>query len=109
MPDMDVRQPGFISGTCGPFMKNKERMQKFKEKGDMQYVYQKELDKACFQHGMAYGDFKDLTKRTASDKIFRDKAFNIAENSKHDGYQKGLVSMINKFFDKKKSWQWYYK
>ena len=51
---------------------------------------------------MAYGDFKDLTKRTASDKIFRDKAFNIAENSKHDGYQKGLVSMINKFSDKKK-------
>ena len=70
MPDMNVRQPGFISGTCGPFMKNKERIQKFKEIGGMQYVYQKELDKACFQHGMAYGDFKDLTKRTASDKYF---------------------------------------
>ena len=58
--------------------KNKERIQKFKETGDSRYIYQNELDKACFQHDMAYGDFKDLTKRTASDKILRDKAFNIA-------------------------------
>ena len=47
----------------------------------------KELDKACFQHDMAYEDFKDLTRRTVSDKISHDKAFNIAKNSKYDGYQ----------------------
>ena len=53
-------------------------MQKFKETGDSQYVYQNELDKACFEHGMAFGNFKDLTRRTASDKILRDRTFNIA-------------------------------
>ena len=52
---------------------------------------------------MAYGDFKDLTSRTASDKILRDKAFNIAKNPKYDGYQRGLASMVYKFFDKKTS------
>ena len=53
-----------------------------------------ELDKACFQHDMAYGDFKDLTRRTVSDKIFRDEAFNIAKNPKHDGYQHEIASMV---------------
>ena len=50
---------------------------------------------------MAYGDFKDLKKRTAADKVLRDKAFNIAKNPKYDGYQKGLASVVYKFFDKK--------
>ena len=52
---------------------------------------------------MAYGDFKDLAKRTASDKVLRDKVFNIAKNPKYDGYKKGLVSMVHKFSDKKSS------
>ena len=50
---------------------------------------------------MAYGDFKDIARRTASDKVWRDKAFNIAKNSKYDGYQRGLAFMVYKFFDKK--------
>ena len=50
---------------------------------------------------MAYGDFKDLARRTASDKVLRDKAFDIAKNSKYDQYQTGLASMVYKFFDKK--------
>ena len=50
---------------------------------------------------MAYGDFKDLERRTASNKVLRDKAFNISKNFKYDGYQRGLSSMIYKFFDKK--------
>ena len=50
---------------------------------------------------MAYGDFKVLARRTASDKVLRDKAFNIAKNSKYDGYQRGLASMVYKFFDQK--------
>ena len=61
----------------------------------------KELDKACFQHDMAYGDFKDLTKRTAADKVLRDKAFKMAIDQKYDEYQRGLASMVYKFFDKK--------
>ena len=97
---MFLKQLLFKYSACGPFTKNKERIQKFKEAGDSQYIYQTEVDKACFQHGMAYGDFKDLTRITASDKMLHDKAFNIAKNPKYDGYQRGLVSMIYKFFDK---------
>ena len=69
--------------------------------GDSRYIYQNELDKACFKHHMAYGDFKDLNRRTASGKILRDRAFNIAKNPKYDGYQNGFASMVYKFFDKK--------
>ena len=72
--------------------KNKGRIQKFKETGD--YIYKSELGKACFQHHMAYGDFKDLKRRTFSDKVLRDKAFNIAKNPKCDGYQRGLTSIV---------------
>ena len=100
MPEMHLRQPGFTYSVCGPFTKNKERIQKFIGTGDSRYIYQNELDKACFQHYMAYGDFKDLTRGTASDKILRDKAFNIATNPKCDRYQCGLASMVYKFFDK---------
>ena len=101
MPEMHLRQPGFTYSACGPFTKNKESVQKFKQTGDSRYIYKNELDKACFQHDMAYGDFKDLAKRTAADKVLRDKAFNIAKDPKHDGYQKILASMVYKFFDKK--------
>ena len=101
MPEMHLRQPGFTYSACGPFTKNKERIQKFKETRDTSYIYKNELDKACFQHDMAYGDFKDLAKRTASDKVLRDKAFKTASDQKYDGYQRGLASMVYKFFDKK--------
>ena len=65
--------------------------------------YKNELDKACFQHDMAYEDFSDLARITASDKVLRDKAFNIAKNPKYDGYQRGLASLVYKFFDKMSS------
>ena len=73
MPEMHLKQPGFTHSACGPFTKNKERIQRFKETGDASYIYKNELDKTCFQHDMAYGDFKDLARRTASDKVLRDK------------------------------------
>ena len=69
MPEMHLRQPEFTYSACGLFTKNKERIQKFKQTGDSWYIYQNELDIACFQQDIAYGDFKDLTRRTASDKI----------------------------------------
>ena len=72
---------GFTYSACRQFTKNKERIQNFKETGDTNYTYKNELDKACFQHDMAYEDFKDLARRTASDKVLRDKAFNIAKKS----------------------------
>ena len=101
LPEMHLKQPGFTYSACGPFTKNKERIEKFKETGDTNYIYENELDKVCFQHDMAYGDFKDLARRTASDKVLRDKAFNIAKNPKYDEYQRGLAPMLYKFFDKK--------
>ena len=100
MPEMDLKQLRFTYSACGPFTKNKERIQKFKETGHTNYIYKNELDKACFQHDMAYGDFKDLARKRASDKFLRDKAFNIAKNPKYYGYQRGLASMVYKFFDK---------
>ena len=101
MPEMHLRQPQFVYSACGPFTKSKERIQKIKETGDTSYIYKNELDKAYFQHDMAYGDFKDLAKRTAADKVLRDKAFKIASDQKYDGYQRGLASKVYKFFDKK--------
>ena len=101
MPGMYLKQPGFTYSTRGPFTKNKERIKKLKKTGDTSYIYKNELDKACFQHDMAYADFKDLARRAASDKVLREKVFNIAKNPKYDGYQRGLASIVYKFFDKK--------
>ena len=91
---MHLRQPGFTYSACRTFTKNKKRTQKFKETGDSRYIFQNELDKACFQQDVAYWDFKDLTRRTASDKILCDKTFNVAKNPKYDGYQRGIASMV---------------
>ena len=79
MPEMHLRQPEFTYSACGPFTKSKERIQKFKQTGDSRYIYKNELGKACFQHDMAYGDFKDLKKRTTAYKVLRDIALNIAK------------------------------
>ena len=100
MPEMHLKQPGFTYSACGSFTKNKERIQKFKETWDTSYIYNNEVYKGCLQHDMAYGDFKDRARRTASDKVLRDKAFNIVKNPKYDGYQRVLASMVYKFFDK---------
>ena len=81
----------------------KRKNKKIKETGDSRYIYQNELDKVCFQHDMTYGEFKDLNRRTAADKVLHDKAFDIAKNAKYDGYQRGLVSMVYKLCDKKNS------
>ena len=80
MYEMHLRQPGLTYSACGPFTKIKKRI-KVLNKLEIQYIF-----KACFQHDMAYGDFKDLKKRTAADKFLIDKAFNFVKNSKYDGY-----------------------
>ena len=101
MPEMHLRQPGFTYGACGPFTKNKERIDELMQTGNTDFIYKNELDKACFQHDMAYGKSKDLVIRTQSDKVLRDKAFKIASDPKYDVYHRGLASMVYKFFDKK--------
>ena len=103
MPEMHLRQPGFTCSACGPFTKHKERIKKFEQTGDTRYIYRNELDKACFQHDAAYADNKDLLNRTRADKILRYKAYGIANNPQYDGYQRGLASMVYKFFDTKAS------
>ena len=100
MREMHLKKPQFTYSACGPFTKNKERIQKFKGTWDSRYIYRNELEKACFQHDMTYEDFKDLAKRAAADKVLRDKAFNIAKGSKYNGYQRGLASMVYKFLNK---------
>ena len=103
MPEMHLKQPGFTYSACGPFTKNKERIEKFMQTGNTDFIYKNELDKACFQHDIAHGKSKDLAERTQSDKVLRDKAFKIASNPKYDGYQRELASMVYNFFDKKSS------
>ena len=104
MPEMHLRQPQFVYSACGPFTRHLnelKRIKKIKQTGDTRYIHRNKLDKACFQHDSAYADHKDLINRTKSDKVLRDKVYDIASNPEYDGYQRGLASMVYKFFDKK--------
>ena len=78
MPGMHLKQPGFTYSFCSSFTKNKERIEKFMQTGNTDFIYRNELDKACFQHG--------LEKRIQWDKVLTDKAFQIANDPKYDGY-----------------------
>ena len=100
MPEMHLKQPGFTYGASGPFNKNKKRIQKFMQTRNTNFIYKNELDKACFQHDIAYGKTKDSVKRTQSDKVLKDKAFKIGSDPNYDGNQRGLASGIA-FFRKK--------
>ena len=81
---MHLKQLGFTYSASRPFTRNKERIEKFMQTGNTDFIYRNELDKACFQHDMAYGKSKDLTKRTQSDKVLKDKAFKIASDPKYE-------------------------
>ena len=103
MPEMHLKHPGFTYSACGPFTKNKERLERFMQTGNTEFIYKIDLDKACSQHDTAYGKSKDLARRTESDKVLLDKAFKFVSNPKYDGHKKELASMVNMFFDKKSS------
>ena len=90
IPELHLRQPRFTYSAHGPFPKTLKRIQKFRKTGNLEDIYKNKLDKACFAHDAAYSDSKDLTKITASDKILKGKAYEVARNSKHDGYQKNI-------------------
>ena len=100
-PKMHLKQPGFIYSACGPFTRNKEKIEKFIQTGNTDFIYRNELDKACFQHDMDHDKSKDLAKRTQSENVLRDKAFKFASDPKYDGHPRGLASMVYKFFDKR--------
>ena len=101
LTEMHLKQPGFTYSVCGSFTINKERIETLMQTGNKDFIYKNELDKACFQYDMAYGKSKDLTKRSQLNKVYRDKAFKIADDPKYDGYQKRLVPVVYKLFDKK--------
>ena len=101
IPEMHLRQSRFTYSACRPFSKNEQRIQRFMETGDTNYIYRNELDKACLQHDMVY-NFKDLKRRTFVNKLLRDKAYNITYIlSRHNGYERALATIVYKFFDKK--------
>ena len=97
---MHLRQPQFAYSACGPFTRHKKRIKKFKQTRDKRYIYRNVPDKACFQHDSAYADHKDLINRTKSDKVLRDKGYDIASNPEYNGYQRGLANMVYKFLIK---------
>ena len=101
MPEMHLRQPQFVYSACGPFTRHKERIKEFKRTGDTRLLYRNELDKACFKHDAAYAKYKDVENRLISDQKLRNSAYDIASIPKYDGYQRGLASMVYKFFDSK--------
>ena len=103
MPELHLKQPGFTYSACGPFTRNKERIEKFMQTGNTDFLNRNELDETCFQHDMAYGKSKDLAKRPKSGKCVRYKALKIPSDLKYDAYQRGLASMVYKFLDKKSS------
>ena len=102
MPELHLQQPGLGKyAACAPFTKISKESKNF-WRLQIQIIYTKNgLDKVCFQHDIAYGDFKDLKRRTQSDKVLKNKAFEIASNPIYDGYQRGLASVVYEYFDKK--------
>ena len=101
IPEMHLRQPQFVYSACGPFTRHKERIKEFKRTGETRLLYRNELDKVCFKHDAAYAKYKDAENRLISDHKLRNSAYEIASNPKYDGYQRGLASVVYKFFDSK--------
>ena len=102
MPEMHLVYPIVKKYSAYvPFTKHTQRIQDFLNTGKLSFIYKNHLDKACFQHDMAYNKLKGLEKRTQSDIVLGNKAFEIASNPKYNGYERGLASMVYKFVDKK--------
>ena len=95
---MHLKQPEFTYSAYGPFTKHHERIQKFRETGNLKHLYRNELYKAYFADDAAYSDTKDLAKITISNKILKDRAYEIATNCNYDRYQRVLANMVYKFF-----------
>ena len=101
MPEMHLRQPQFVYSACDPFTRHKKRIKEFKRTGNTCLLYRNELDQACFKHDVACAKYKDVENRLISDQKLRNSAYDISSNPKYDGYQRGLASMVYKFFDSK--------
>ena len=100
-PELHLKQPRFTYSACELFTKRRERIKKFRETGNLKHLYINELDKACFSHDAAYSDSKDLAKKTVSDKILKDRAYQEVRSRNYDGYQRTVASMVYKFLIRK--------
>ena len=101
MPEMHLRQPTFVYSACGPLTRHKERIKEFKRTGNINLLHRNALDKACFKHDAEYAKYKDVENRLIADDKLKNSAYDIASNPKYDGYQRGLASMVYKFFNSK--------
>ena len=101
MPETHLRQPRFVYSACGPFTRHKERIKEFKRTGNINLLYRNALEKACFKHDATYAKYKDVENRLIADDNLQNSAYDIASNPEYDGYQRGLASMVYKFFDSK--------
>ena len=101
MPEMHLRQPRFVYSACGPFTRHKERIKEFKRTGNINLLYRNALDKFCFKHDAAYAKYKDGENRLIADDKLKNSAHDVASNPENDGYQRGLASMVYKFFNSK--------
>ena len=98
MPELHLVSPIVKNySACGPFTKHTQRVQYFLNTGKLSYIYKNDLDKPCFQHGMAYNKFEDLEKRTQSDIVLKNKAFKIASNPKGAGLKENQENFFTKF------------
>ena len=95
LPELHFRKPLFTYSAGGPLMKIVKKFESLK------YIYKNELDKACFTLDAVYANSKDFAKKAASDIILKGRAYEIAIKPKNNGYQRGLVSTVYNFFDKK--------
>ena len=84
MPEMHLKPTGFAYSARGLLAKIKEGIQKFIQAENTNYIYKSHLYKTCFLHNIAYGKYKDLPKRTGSNKVLKDKNFKIDSSSKYD-------------------------
>ena len=101
MPEMHLRQPRFVYSGCGSFTRHKERIKVFKRTGNINLLYRNALDKACLKHDAAYAKYKDVENRLIANDKLKNSSYDIASNPDYDGYQRGLASMLYKFFNSK--------
>ena len=90
MPELYMRHPAVTYSAFGPFAKHQERIQKFRETGNLKHWYRNELGKYCFPHDAGYSDCKHLGKRIISDKILKNRTYEIAKICWYDGYERAL-------------------
>ena len=102
MPEMHLWDPKVKKySACGSFIRHQKRIDMFMKDGRVSHILKHRLDAACFQHDSGYAEYKDRAHRRQSDIVLKNKALKIATDPRVNGYQRGLASMVYKFFDER--------